>query len=115
MTLATMHTVASGRHMPSVPARKSIFPDPNVCLEDRKSFKMIKRHLFAEHGMTPQQYRKRCGFPGTYPMVSSNHSGVRSVLVKEKSWQLEHSWEPIRRCDRSPQSSAVGHAELRRI
>ena len=33
--------------------------------------------------MTPQQYRERWGLPATYPMVSSNHAGVRSALAKK--------------------------------
>ena len=69
--------------VPAVPIKKSVFPDHIVCLEDGKSFKMIKRHLLTDHGMTPEQYRERWGLPATYPMVSPNHAGVRSALAKK--------------------------------
>jgi predicted transcriptional regulator len=69
--------------VPAVPIKKSIFPDHIVCLEDGKSFKMIKRHLLTDHGMTPEHYRERWGLPATYPMVSPNHAGVRSALAKK--------------------------------
>ncbi len=39
---------------PAVPIRKSVFPDHIVCLEDGKKLKMLKRHLQASYGMTPQ-------------------------------------------------------------
>jgi predicted transcriptional regulator len=69
--------------VPAVPIKKSVFPDHIVCLEEGKSFKMIKRHLLTDHGMTQQQYRERWGLPATYPMVSPNHTGVRSALAKK--------------------------------
>jgi predicted transcriptional regulator len=45
--------------VPAVSIKKSVFPDHIVCLEDGKRFKMLKRHLVADHGMTPQEYRER--------------------------------------------------------
>ena len=56
---------ASEPLVPAVPIKKSVFPDHIVCLEDGKSFKMIKRHLLTDHGMTPEQYRERWGLPAT--------------------------------------------------
>jgi predicted transcriptional regulator len=68
--------------VPAVPIKKSVFPDHIICLEDGMSFKMLKRHLLTDHGMTPEHYRERWGLPGTYPMVSSDHSAKRSALAK---------------------------------
>ena len=68
---------------PAVPIRRSVFPDYLVCLEDGKKLKMLKRHLQASYGMTPQQYRERWGLPGDYPMVAPNYASHRSKLAKQ--------------------------------
>ncbi len=48
---------------PSVPVKKSVYPDYVICLEDGKKQKMLKRHLKTAHNMTPDQYRERWGLP----------------------------------------------------
>ena len=68
---------------PAVPVRKSVFPDHIVCLEDGKKLKMLKRHLQASYGMTPQQYRETWGLPADYPMVAPNYASHRSSLAKQ--------------------------------
>ncbi len=68
---------------PAVPIRKSVFPDYIVCLEDGKKLKMLKRHLQASYGMTPQQYRAKWGLPADYPMVAPNYASHRSSLAKQ--------------------------------
>ncbi len=49
------------RPQPSVPVKKSVFPDHIICLEDGKKLKMLKRHLKTAYNMTPEQYRDRWG------------------------------------------------------
>ncbi len=68
---------------PAVPIRRSVFPDHIVCLEDGKKLKMLKRHLQASYGMTPQQYREKWGLPADYPMVAPNYASHRSSLAKQ--------------------------------
>ena len=68
---------------PAVPIRRSVFPDHIVCLEDGKKLKMLKRHLQASYGMTPQQYREKWGLPADYPMVAPNYASHRSTLAKQ--------------------------------
>ena len=46
---------------PAVPVKKSVTPDYIICLEDGKKLKMLKRHLSAAYGMTPDQYRDKWG------------------------------------------------------
>jgi predicted transcriptional regulator len=48
--------------VPAVSIRKSINPDYLICLEDGKKFKSLRRHL-KSHGLTPEQYRQKWGFP----------------------------------------------------
>ena len=66
---------------PAVPIKKSVQPDFIVCLEDGKKLKLLKRHLTASYGMTPEQYRAKWGLPSDYPMVAPNYAKQRSDLA----------------------------------
>src|SRR5690606_5524742 len=44
---------------PAVSVRRSVHPDYIICLEDGKKLKMLKRHLRAAYGMTPDEYRAK--------------------------------------------------------
>lgn len=68
---------------PAVPARKSVFNDYIVCLEDGKQFKSLKRHLRTQYGMTPEEYREKWGLPADYPMVAPNYARERSRLARQ--------------------------------
>jgi predicted transcriptional regulator len=70
------------RSEPTVPIKKSVFPDYIVCLEDGKKLKMLKRHLKTAYGMTPAQYRAKWDLPATYPLVAPNYAEHRSTLAK---------------------------------
>jgi predicted transcriptional regulator len=72
-----------GRPEPAVPAKKSVFPDYIVCLEDGKKLKMLKRHLKTSYNMSPEQYRERWNLPPDYPMVAPNYAKQRSKLAKQ--------------------------------
>lgn len=71
------------RPQPAVPVKRSVFPDYIVCLEDGKKLKMLKRHLKAAYGMTPEQYRERWGLAPDYPIVAPNYAHHRSSLAKK--------------------------------
>lgn len=68
---------------PAVPIAKSITPDYLVCLEDGRKMKMLKRHLRAVYGLSPEEYRRKWGLPADYPMVAPNYSKRRSHFAKE--------------------------------
>ena len=68
---------------PAVPIKRSVTDDYIVCLEDGKKLKMLKRHLMASFGMTPEQYRTKWGLPFGYPMVAPNYSAQRQELAKQ--------------------------------
>lgn len=68
---------------PAVPARKSVFDDHIVCLEDGKKFKSLKRHLRTQYGMSPEEYREKWGLPPDYPMVAPNYARERSRLARQ--------------------------------
>ena len=89
---------ASARSEPAVPIRKSVFPDYIVCLEDGQKLKLLKRHLQARYGLTPEDYRAKWGLPGNYPMVAPNHASQRSSSAKrprlgQQSKQVPHAAE----------------------
>jgi predicted transcriptional regulator len=68
---------------PAIPVKQSIRQDRIICLEDGKSFSMLKRHLMTDHKLTPQQYREKWGLPRDYPMVAPAYAQTRSTLAKK--------------------------------
>jgi len=68
---------------PAVSVRRSINPDHIICLEDGKKLKMLKRHLRAAYGMSPDEYRAKWGLPADYPMVAPNYALQRSAFAKQ--------------------------------
>ena len=68
---------------PAVSVRRSVHPDYIVCLEDGKKLKMLKRHLRAAYGMTPDEYRAKWNLPADYPMVAPNYAEQRSAFAKK--------------------------------
>jgi predicted transcriptional regulator len=68
--------------VPAVPVKKSIGTDYLVCLEDGRKVKMLKRYLATRHGLTPEEYRRRWGLPGDYPMVPPAYAAQRSAMAK---------------------------------
>ncbi len=67
---------------PAVAVKKSVTEDYIISLEDGRKFKSLKRHLAAEYGMTPEQYRVKWGLPTNYPMVAPAYAKQRSSLAK---------------------------------
>jgi predicted transcriptional regulator len=67
---------------PAVAAAKSVFADHLVCLDCGGSFKTLKRHLSADHEMTPDDYRTKWGLPSSYPMVAAEYAATRSAFAK---------------------------------
>ena len=68
---------------PAVPIRQSVRNDHLLCLECGKSLSMLKRHLMAEHDLTPAQYRQKWELPVSYPIVAPDYAKARSALAKK--------------------------------
>ncbi|EPX83983.1 transcriptional regulator [Salipiger mucosus DSM 16094] len=45
--------------------------------------KMLKRHLKAAHGLTPEAYRHKWGLPEDYPVTAPNYSESKSAYAKD--------------------------------
>jgi predicted transcriptional regulator len=74
-----------GKIEPLVPIERSVFPDRIVCLECGMPFKMIKRHLQSEHGLTVDGYRRRFNLPPDYPSVATEYLKMRARLARTMS------------------------------
>ncbi|UCH74479.1 MAG: MucR family transcriptional regulator [Rhodospirillales bacterium] len=68
---------------PAVPVELSVAPDYIVCLEDGKRFKMLKGHLRAAYGLSPEEYRAKWGLPADYPMVAPSYRAKRARMAKD--------------------------------
>jgi predicted transcriptional regulator len=68
---------------PFVSAKRSVFPDYIICLEDGRKLKTLKRHLRSTFGLSPEQYREKWGLAADYPMVAPNYAEHRSRLAKQ--------------------------------
>ena len=67
---------------PAVKPSRSVKQDHIVCLECGKKFKSLKRHIGADHGLTPEDYRAKWGLAADYPMVAPDYAEKRSKLAK---------------------------------
>ncbi|HEX3399016.1 MAG TPA: MucR family transcriptional regulator [Acetobacteraceae bacterium] len=82
---------------PAVPVKQSVRQDRIICLEDGKSFSMLKRHLMTDHKLTPQQYREKWELPRDYPMVAPNYAQTRSTLAKKIGLGRKAAARPAKR------------------
>jgi predicted transcriptional regulator len=75
--------VVAEKQAPFVPAKRSVFPDYIICLEDGRKLKTLKRHLRSTYGLSPEQYREKWNLAADYPMVAPNYAEHRSKLAKQ--------------------------------
>lgn len=68
---------------PAVSVRSSVKPDALTCLDCGAKFKMLKRHLATDHGLTPAEYRQRWKLASDYPMVAAEYAAMRGELAKK--------------------------------
>ncbi|MGO4169517.1 MucR family transcriptional regulator [Novosphingobium sp. YAF33] len=66
---------------PAVAIQASIKPDAIACLECGKKFKTLRRHLGAEHQLSPDEYRRRWNLRSDYPLVAPNYAKTRKELA----------------------------------
>ena len=57
--------------------------DTIFCLCCGKGFKMLKRHLGAEHGLTEAEYRAMFNLPADMPLVAPSYSRKKAEYAKE--------------------------------
>lgn len=74
---------AAANAEPAVAIKKSVGSEHIVCLECGRKLKTLKRHLRADHDLSPADYRAKWGLPADYPMVAPNYSKARSAFAKQ--------------------------------
>lgn len=62
-------------------ADESIFRDRLRCLDCGRTFKALKRHLQADHNLSPADYRAKWDLPDAYPLVAPNYAAQRSRIA----------------------------------
>lgn len=73
---------ATEKRQPAVPVKKSVAPDAITCLCCGDKFKSLKRHIQAEHKLTPDEYRAAFDLRKDYPIVAPDYAAQRSALAK---------------------------------
>ncbi len=68
----------------------------SICLECGRKMKTLKRHLWARHGLKPEQYREKWGLPADYPMVAANYSEKRTQLAVKNKFGHNRSIKSVR-------------------
>ena len=68
---------------PALPIEKAMTRDKVFCLCCGKGFKMLKRHLGAEHGLSEAEYRTMFGLAEDFPLVAPSYSKRKAEYAKE--------------------------------
>lgn len=69
--------------IPAIPIENAVTQDKVFCLCCGKGFKMLKRHLGAEHGLTEAEYRRRFGLADDMPLVAPSYSARKASYAKQ--------------------------------
>jgi len=72
-----------GEQEPAVDPKKAIREKSVVCLECGKSFKILSKRHLAQHGLTPQEYKKKWGFKKNQSLVAKSLSRQRRKKMQE--------------------------------
>ncbi|MGX9854998.1 MucR family transcriptional regulator [Limimaricola variabilis] len=77
------HVAVPGGLTPALPLSRAVTQDKVFCLCCGKGFKMLKRHLGAEHGMTEAEYRAAFGLPEDMPLVAPSYSERKANYARK--------------------------------
>ncbi len=69
--------------VPAVPIENAVTRSKVFCLCCGKGFKMLKRHLGAEHGLSEEAYRAKFGLPDDFPLVAPDYSEMKANTAKK--------------------------------
>ncbi|WP_152455604.1 MucR family transcriptional regulator [Roseivivax sp. THAF40] len=74
----------SGVATPARPISEAVERDKVYCLCCGKGFKMLKRHIASEHGLTEERYRHMFGLSDDFPLVAPSYSEKKANYAKSK-------------------------------
>ena len=81
---------------PALPISQAVTQNQVFCLCCGKGFKMIKRHLGVEHGLTEGEYRKLFDLPESMPLVAPSYSDRKAAHAKKVGLGKYHRDTPKR-------------------
>ena len=88
--------VAASKTLTAGQIGKSIAPDAITCFACGKRFKTLRRHIMAEHGMTPGAYIAAWNLPRDYPMVAETTSALRRTTALATGLGRKTSKPPVK-------------------
>lgn len=68
---------------PALAPEEAVTRSKVFCLCCGKGFKMLKRHIGAEHGLTEEAYRARFGLADDFPLVAPDYSEMKAKTAKK--------------------------------
>jgi predicted transcriptional regulator len=80
---APVSLVQADKPRPALPLDRAITDDKVFCLVCGRGFKMLKRHLGAEHGMTEADYRAAFDLPEDLALVAPSYSRKKAAYAKK--------------------------------
>ena len=74
---------APGQVAPAIPLERAVTEDKVFCLCCGRGFKMLKRHLGAEHDLTEAEYRAMFNLPADFALVAPAYSRKKASHAKQ--------------------------------
>ncbi|OOY26068.1 MucR family transcriptional regulator [Thioclava sediminum] len=71
------------RPQPALPIEDAVTEDKVFCLCCGRGFKMLKRHLGSEHGLSEDEYRTLFNLPADMPLVAPSYSARKAAYAKK--------------------------------
>lgn len=73
---------------PGIDPAKAIKEKNIICVECGRPFKLLTKKHLATHGLTPEEYRERCGYKKNTPLVCKSLQRERRKKMKDmKLWE----------------------------
>ena len=80
---------------PAVDPRRAIKLKAITCLECGRSFKSISRKHLESHGLTPDEYREKWGYPKRSPLSCRETAQARSKRMKDMKLWTRTGKQPV--------------------
>ena len=66
---------------PAISVRASLKQNYIACMACGRKQQMLRRHIAVAHGLSPDQYRRTYGLPGSYPMTAPDYAERRRQIA----------------------------------
>lgn len=87
-TIQQLSPEAQPAQVPAVSLEKSLGDKAIICMECGKNFKIITKKHLALHGLTPEEYKDKWGYPRNTPLICKNLQKERRKKMRSmKLWE----------------------------